>query len=80
MTVCPLCNGLFALTLTCPSCGQTMEDGGFMENYFGPYSPYLDETILDQVDGVPGDKCLHLFHCKHCGYDHTYVIDRFKEL
>lgn len=76
MTVCPLCNGLIELELACPKCGCIMDDGGMIENYYGPYSPYLDESILDQVDGVWEDKCLHLFYCTSCGYDHRYAVNR----
>lgn len=79
MNICPLCNGLTEIKLTCPKCGCTMKDGGFMEGYFGPYSPYLDESILDQVDGVSESKCLHLFYCSSCGYDQSYAINRWDE-
>lgn len=38
--ICPLCNGLAALTATCPDCGNILENAGKKEDYAGPYSPY----------------------------------------
>ena len=50
-----------------------MLDGGALENYYEPYSPYLPENILNQADGVSANECIHLFYCPDCGYDHRYV-------
>lgn len=76
MLVCPLCNGLYQKTLTCPQCGGIMEDNGFIENYLEPYSPYLSEDILDTVDGVAKNECIHLYTCTACGYDRRLIQER----
>lgn len=76
MSVCPLCNGLYEVNLTCPACGAGMRDAGFLEGFLGPYSPYLDESILDQTDGVAADECCHLFACPVCGLDRRITIHR----
>jgi len=47
--VCPACNGLTNLSATCPFCGEPMTDAGSVNNYFGPYSPYMDEDSLNLV-------------------------------
>lgn len=75
MFICPLCNGLVVIEKPCPSCGYNfLEDKGLLEGYFGPYSPYLDEELLDQVDGVPFALCVHLLACPHCGYDTRWNV------
>lgn len=77
MDQCPLCNGLSSIKMICPNCKTKMQDGGKLENYYEPYSPYLPEELLNQIDGVSPDKCIHLFYCPHCGYDHRYVTKLF---
>lgn len=47
--VCPACNGLTNLSATCPFCGESMTDAGSVNDYFGPYSPYMDEESLNLV-------------------------------
>lgn len=76
MSICPLCNGLRQVFLSCPNCGGELEDLGMLEYYFEPYSPYLDEEILDQADGVSPDECIHLFNCPLCGYERHYIVAR----
>lgn len=78
MLVCPLCNGLFQIFPNCPRCGQVMNDTGFVEGYFEPYAPYLDEDILDTVDGVAKNECIHLFICGACGYDQGVIQERLE--
>ncbi|MGI6066107.1 MAG: hypothetical protein ACOYI2_06400 [Bacillota bacterium] len=56
---CPLCNGVDSPGI-CPNCGVLMEDLGVLENFFGPYDPYEDES-----DG----SCVHLICCPNCHYD-----------
>ncbi len=75
MSVCPLCNGLMQVTLTCPRCKGTLSDTGALTNYFDPYSPYLDDTILNQNDGVGSNECLHLFTCPKCHHDYRIKIN-----
>lgn len=73
MPVCPLCNGLTKLNTICPCCMIKLEDGGILENYYEPYSPYLPEKILNQADGADKDECIHLLYCPNCGYDQRYL-------
>lgn len=76
MQLCPLCNGLEARQIICPSCNAMMEDGGFLEGYYEPYSPYLPYEVLDLADGVYSEeKCVHLFYCPRCGFDQKYQCD-----
>lgn len=65
--VCPVCNGLAALTARCPRCGRPLTDGGAIENYYGPYSPYMDIESLQM--GEPDTHCVHLLYCSGCGHD-----------
>ena len=48
--VCPACNGLTKLSATCPFCGEGMTDAGSVDDYSGPYSPYMDEESLNLVN------------------------------
>lgn len=73
MQVCPLCNGFTKINILCPSCKSEMEDGGILENYYEPYSPYLPEEMLNQTDEVGENECIHLIYCPNCGYDHRYI-------
>jgi hypothetical protein len=73
MRICPLCNGLAKQKIVCPVCKEEMIDGGSLENYYEPYSPYLPKKILDQTDEVGQNACLHLLYCPHCGYDCRYL-------
>ncbi|MCX7780990.1 MAG: hypothetical protein N2491_08795 [Negativicutes bacterium] len=64
--VCPICNALKEITTICPLCGQTMADGGTLENYFGPYSPYMEE---EGINRAAASHCVHLLYCPHCHFD-----------
>ncbi|MDF2635513.1 MAG: hypothetical protein K0R78_2387 [Pelosinus sp.] len=59
--LCPVCNGLQGITEQCPICGEILLDGGSLQNYVGPYSPYMESDI--------DNKCIHLLFCTECGYD-----------
>lgn len=65
--VCPLCNGLIKVDRKCPYCGNILEDGGMVQNYYGPYSPYV------AVNSFPNNRdrheCVHLLYCAGCHYD-----------
>lgn len=64
--VCPICNGLQTLNVHCPRCGHLMADGGAVEDYLGPYSPYFRSQMLDEIDS---SHCVHLLTCPYCEYD-----------
>ncbi len=74
--ICPLCNGLYTIQYNCPKCNNTMEDQGAKVNFYDDYSPYLLDEITSKVDGVRGDRCIHIFLCPNCGYESEYVIER----
>lgn len=74
--VCPLCNGLYKIHKVCTKCSGSMEDQGAVVNYYDDYSPYLLDEITNNVDGVGKNQCLHLFHCKDCGFENNFAIDR----
>ncbi|WP_040683290.1 hypothetical protein [Thermosinus carboxydivorans] len=66
-TVCMLCNGMMDIDQWCPHCGSKLTDGGALENYLGPYSPYV---AVDSINyGLPDKQCVHLLVCPVCGYD-----------
>ncbi len=65
-SVCPLCNALAPVEKKCPVCGQLLVDGGSLNNYLGPYSPYGEIAVLPfQSAG----HCTHLLYCPVCDYD-----------
>lgn len=59
--LCPVCNGLEAITEQCPICGEVLSDGGSLQNFVGAYSPYMESDIVNQ--------CIHLLYCTECCYD-----------
>ncbi|MDS1029351.1 hypothetical protein RDV78_02395 [Bacillota bacterium LX-D] len=70
---CPLCNGLEQVTKKCPACGDSLQDGGRVENYYGPYSPY--EEVNDSY--ASGENiCIHLLYCPSCGWDKRVGVSK----
>ncbi|MGI6706468.1 MAG: hypothetical protein ACOX6S_09555 [Clostridia bacterium] len=68
-SVCPICNGLFLPKEHCPYCNAEMDEIGKMEDYFGPYSPYMEEDDLLQANhgmAIGDQECVHLFRCIQC--------------
>lgn len=77
MSICPLCNGLIKLQQKCLNCSNLLRDQGTLESYFDPYSPYLDENILDMVDGVVSeDYCIHLLTCSFCNSTNRKAVSK----
>ncbi len=72
--VCPACNALTNLDKNCPVCGHQMVDGGSIENYYGPYSPYMDHGLLQESDNY----CTHLCYCPICHYDVRITLEMVK--
>ncbi|MDF2663956.1 MAG: hypothetical protein K0Q94_6747 [Paenibacillus sp.] len=70
-SLCPYCNGMTALNLQCPQCGNRLFDGGRLDDYLGPYSPYRAIDDLKLTNGYPDlDRrlCVHQTYCESCGY------------
>lgn len=65
--ICPICNALQAITARCQRCGGDLVDAGRLEDFRGPYSPYMDVDLLQNF--TPDTQCVHLLTCRNCGYD-----------
>jgi len=75
--MCPLCNGLTTVRQICPLCGHALTDGGSLQDFFGPYSPYVAKNSYGDL--AAADKhgvCIHLLYCPSCGYDRREEIGR----
>ncbi len=67
--VCPICNGLLHPKELCLQCSVEMDEIGKIEDYFGPYSPYMEDDDFSQNNHMMtiGDQqCVHLFRCTQC--------------
>ncbi len=76
--VCPLCNGIKNMNISCPVCSAKLKDNGPIVNYLDDYSPYLSNDITQLVDGALHDQCVHLFSCEKCEYDKRIKINRVR--
>lgn len=65
--VCPICNALDEVHESCPHCGYEMLDGGALQNYLGPYSPYMEGDLIPL--NMLEQECVHLVYCPNCHYD-----------
>lgn len=78
MEVCPFCNGLASTSYTCPQCVEVLQDCGKTVDYLDNYSPYLDQQILQEVDGLPHAEsntyCVHIFYCPACRIEYEMKI------
>ncbi|WP_035177902.1 hypothetical protein [Alkalihalobacterium bogoriense] len=81
--VCPLCNGLKMVDITCPQCQSNMEDRGKVMDLFDDYSPYIEIEGLKQIDGIQNDKqnheCPHIFVCSECGKDVMHIVKEWRK-
>ena len=74
---CPVCNGLMTIDVGCPKCGERMADGGRIDDYLGPYSPYRPIDDLKMTNGYPDlltHTCVHSLHCDGCGYTEPHPV------
>ncbi|MFB9761046.1 hypothetical protein [Ectobacillus funiculus] len=80
MSMCPVCNGLTEIPHSCPNCAVSMEDCGKTVDYLGPYSAYMDQQLLEKVDGLAHEEsnryCLHLYHCPACERDCSVKVQQ----
>lgn len=78
MSICPVCNGLYEMSLMCANCGEPMIESGRLMDYYDNYSPYMDIDLMKLEDGYPdtysGNKCPHLYRCPTCQHDHVLFI------
>jgi len=74
--VCPICNGMASYVIKCSDCGHQMEARGALQDYFDDYSPYLDKSITQRMDGVEGHKCVHIFYCSNCNDDRRIPVNQ----
>lgn len=75
--LCPVCNGLVSLEQACSRCGNRLEDGGRLYDYYGDYSPYreIDDAKMD--NGFPDraqHQCLHTGWCPQCRAEQTVSV------
>ncbi|WP_085992951.1 hypothetical protein [Oceanobacillus senegalensis] len=75
MDLCPLCNGIEMVMISCPNCQSNMDDHGKVMDYFDDYSAYLDIDMVKMVDGdtksLENHQCLHYFYCTNCQHEET---------
>ncbi len=73
--VCPVCNGIEQIKLGCPRCGYMLRDGGNLQDFYGPYSPYIERNAYGDLAAYDArGRCVHLLFCPQCGYDRRIVI------
>jgi hypothetical protein len=54
-----------------------MADGGSLQDYYGPYSPYIELNAYgDLAIAEYCGKCIHLLYCPACGYDRREQIEQ----
>ena len=73
--ICPVCNGLENIYMNCPDCEQQMQEGGSLQQFFDPYSPYISGEILNE-EGMNEGECVHLVFCNQCGNDKRVSIGK----
>lgn len=78
MTICPICNGFYALNLECPTCGSSITDLGRIMDYYDDYSAYMPIDQMKMEDGFKHDfenkECPHYIFCSQCGYQNVLLI------
>ncbi|WP_431029934.1 hypothetical protein [Lysinibacillus sp. LZ02] len=78
MAMCPLCNALKTVEMTCSTCNTTLEDSGKVSDFLDPYGHYNDEETVKMGDGYANTAkdqiCPHLMVCQNCGHDEVKFI------
>lgn len=72
---CPLCNGIQQVNGQCPRCQRPWQDGGAVDVFLGPYSPYETQLVYTTEQE---DSCVHLLYCPHCGIDKRVEIPKLE--
>jgi hypothetical protein len=73
--ICPVCNALTLLAVSCPRCGSATEDEGRWSDWSGPYAPY-EPTLVNAQEVIVTDEvvCKHAVRCIHCQLPFTVEI------
>ncbi|WML49674.1 hypothetical protein RCG23_06890 [Neobacillus sp. PS3-34] len=78
MTVCPVCNGLKEIQVSCGGCGNNMKDYGRVMDFYDNYSAYMPIDQMKLEDGYPDTysdhKCPHFYQCPTCQKDEVIFI------
>jgi len=64
--ICPICNALIPLEVSCPNCGAPAEDEGRSSDWSGPYSPYEPELVALESAASEAGSCQHSARCPEC--------------
>lgn len=65
--ICPICNEIRQINLTCSKCNSKTNDKGREQEYLDDYS--ADDPIDDYAD-----YCIHIFKCEKCGsFEKKYI-------
>lgn len=79
MGMCPICNGLDQLKLTCDVCQSELIDYGRMIDYIGKYSAYMEIDPMKESNGIDHDlrdgQCAHYLTCDRCQKTSVYLIN-----
>ncbi|MTI81784.1 MAG: hypothetical protein FH758_13080 [Firmicutes bacterium] len=77
---CLMCNHLVEITQPCPGCGSPMENEGLLQDFYDPYSPYLDQEIYeDDYKNYNHDFCVHVMRCPLCNTERCLAYKRLTE-
>ncbi|MCD9023953.1 hypothetical protein [Cohnella silvisoli] len=75
--ICPVCNALSLLEVSCPQCGSAAEDEGRWSDWSGPYSPYeptLFNTVEESALILNDSVCQHAVRCTACHLPFTVEV------
>jgi hypothetical protein len=78
MGMCPICNGMVSLEITCPVCHENLIDYGRIMDYYEKYDAYLPIDLTKMSNGIVNDlkdeKCPHFVTCDGCGSSSVYLV------
>jgi len=74
LMICPVCNALSPLEVSCPLCGSAAEDEGRWSDWNGPYSPYEPMPFsAEEAFIIAAATCQHAVRCITC--DHPFTVE-----
>lgn len=80
--ICPVCNGMENIYVSCKRCGYPLVDLGRYMDYFDQYSAYVEIDDKKKTDGIVNDykmwKCPHLLYCPHCFAQNIMLINELQ--